>query len=289
MSDTMAELIAKKFIQRRDVKASQSASGAYYPVTNGDKDNPLRLPFTMSDLRAHLAREKTFGHYLLDTEDKCKLFAFDIDLNENRPANPAEPNGFIGQWCEIPTVDQLPDGITEEQYQAMIQVHEFDAREAWGIRSHPSRTWTKTQLRMLVEKLSSTIKEEFDLPVVSAYSGGKGVHVYGFTGPVPAVEARQCAELVLQLAGGFELKRGKNFFQTIDQSPVTGFPNISIEIFPKQTSISDKDLGNLMRLPLGRNMKSNDPTFFIDQRLPLSQIAPHPDPIALLESGNPWA
>lgn len=274
MSDEMATLIAKKFIQRRDVKAQQSFNGDYHPVVDSGNN---RIPFQMSDLRNHLNRELTFGHYLIDQEDKCKLFAFDIDLEQ------------AGYWCQIPTADQMDENTTEEQFQSMLMAHAFNPRESWRERNHPSRDWTKYQLRMLVEKLSKTIKQEFDLPVASAYSGSKGAHVYAFTGVVDAKEAREAAELTLSLAGDFELHRGKNFFRTVDQTPLRGFPNMSIEIFPKQSSLEGKDLGNLMRLPLGKNQKTNDPTFFIDQRAPMGHLVPHPDPIALLKSGNPWA
>ncbi len=294
MSDEMAILIAKKFIQRRDVKAKQMGNGGYFPVTNcpgGDctHEDDVRLPFTMADINDHLNKQKTFGHYLLDMEDKCKLFAFDVDLEQNRPPTPGEPEGFTGTWCELPDINSLSDDATDNDYQAAVKYHSFDAREAWLDRGNPGRGWLKYQLRVMAEKLSRTIKEEFDLPVACAYSGSKGIHVYGFTGTVPAREAREAAELVLNLLGEFELYRGSNFFRTIDQTPLKGFPNLSIEVFPKQVTLDGKDLGNLMRLPLGRNMKTQDPTFFLDQRAPMGQLVPHPDPVSLLENGSPWS
>lgn len=282
----MATLIAKKFIQRRDAKAIQYSHGGYTPVVD---DNDRRLPWMMEDLHAHLNRERTYGHYMIDADNKCKLFAFDIDLEKNSPPTPRRPNGFTGQWCELPNVSTLPDDITNEQYEALVKVHEFDAREAWLDRAHPSRSWTKMQLRMLAERISRTVAEEFDLPVATAYSGAKGLHVYAFTGTVDAAEAREAAELTLQLVGGIELSSGTNFFRSTDQSPLRGYPNMSIEMFPKQANLDGKDLGNLMRLPLGRNQKTMDPTFFVDQRAPLNQLVPHPDPVALLNSGRPWA
>ena len=183
----------------------------------------------------------------------------------------------------------MGDNITDAEWEALVKVHEFDARESWTNRDQASRAWTRTQLRMMAEKLSRTIYENFDIPVACAYSGSKGVHVYGFTGVLPAHKAREAAEMTLELAGGFVAVRGNSFFKTVDQSPLRGFPNLSIEVFPKQSSLEGKDLGNLMRLPLGRNRKTSDPTFFIDQKAPMSQLAPHADPVALLKSGNPWA
>lgn len=291
MTDEMATLIAKKFIQRRDAKAIQYSHGGYAPVTNGDKENPIRLPWMMEDIHAHLSGHRTFGHYLIDASNQTKLFAFDIDLEKNRSIEDSRPGfpPFTGQWCQIPDLSELPDDITDEQWNAMVQVHEFDPREAWRDRAHPSRDWTKMQLRSMVEKISRVVAEEFDLPVAAAYSGNKGVHVYAFTGTVDAAQAREAAELTLGLVGGMEPTRGNNFYQTVDKSPLRGFPNLSIEIFPKQANLEGKDLGNLMRLPLGRNQKTMDPTFFIDQRAPLTQLVPHPDPVALLNSGRPWA
>ena len=65
--------------------------------------------------------------------------------------------------------------------------------------------------------------------------------------------------------------------------------NLTVEIFPKQASMKDKDLGNMVRLPLGRNKKNpKDPCFFIDQTLACTELKPHPDPVHLLESGNPF-
>ena len=132
-----------------------------------------------------------------------------------------------------------------------------------------------------------SIHEELELPCAAAYSGGKGVHVYAFTGPISASDAREGARIVLDSVGGWSPSRGDNFFRSTDNDPVTGFPNLSIEVFPKQNTLDGKDLGNLMRLPLGRNLKSSDPTFFIDVRSPMGQMIPV-DPVWALETSNPW-
>lgn len=265
MSDTeIAKLIAKNFIQRRDVKAKQSADGNVY--------FPVRSPFMMDDLLAHLNGEVTYGHYMLDQDDKVKLFSFDIDLRES------------GSWAKIPEDYSLND----YDWYANVEINKFSPQAAWKDRIQPPRQWMKYQFRAIVEKLSSAIKKEFDIPTAAAYSGNKGVHVYGFTGSENAGTVREAANLVLDSIGEFELYKGKNFFQHKNQHPLTGFPNFSIEVFPKQESLSSKDLGNLMRLPLGRNVKSNDSTFFINQRAALGSLEPHPDPVRLLSIGDPW-
>jgi hypothetical protein len=83
--------------------------------------------------------------------------------------------------------------------------------------------------------------------------------------------------------------RGDNFYKHTDQSPTTGFPLFTIEIYPKQDSIDNKNLGNLMRLPLGRNQKSPDPTFFVDLSAPIEELRPHRNPVEVLTAGySPW-
>ena len=273
----MATLIAKRFIQRKSAKAIQYGDD-YRPVAkwNPDGTRAFLYPFMMSDIEDHLSGKATYGHYLLDENDTVKLFAFDIDLEEK------------GSWVELPDLSDINYNISNEEYDAKIKVHEFNPRLAWRDRSHPGRRWLKFQLRSLADKISREIFETLEIPTASAYSGNKGVHVYGFTGTVKASEAREAAEIVLDSIGGFELSKGKNFFKTTNQDPYTGYPNLSVEIFPKQESLSGKDLGNLMRLPLGRNAKSSDPTFFVDQRRGMFELSPHSNPVELLTSGNPW-
>lgn len=259
MSDELANLIAKKFIQRRDVKAVQHADGSWSPHTDTGKREGNRIPWKREHLLSHIAGDRTYGHYLLDVDSQCKLFAFDIDLEKNKPEA-----GFIGFWEDDAG-----------------QRHEIDAREAWKDRAHPARPFLKEQLRLLSHKLCRAITEELDLPCAVAYSGGKGVHVYAFTGTIAAVEARVGAQIVLDAVGGFTATRGTNFFQH------EGFHNLSVEVFPKQGSLDGKDLGNLMRLPLGRNMKSKDPTFFMDMTAPMAALQPV-DPIFALSTASPW-
>lgn len=267
MSDQVANLLAKHFIARPDVKAIQHSDGSWSPHTTTRKKDGPRIPWRREDLNQHLEGSQTFGHYILNQDSKCKLFAFDIDLEKND-----EETGFVGQWY---------DSATE-------QVHEFDAREAWLDRAHPSRNWSKYQLKMMASILMKAIYEELEVPVAAAYSGGKGVHVYAFTGLIDAAEAREGAQIVLDSVGEFKATRGTNFFKWKDPDPIRGYPNLSIEVFPKQASLDGKDLGNLLRLCLGRNRKSTDPTFFIDMRTPMAEMKPV-DPEWALTTRNPWS
>lgn len=212
---------------------------------------------------------------MLDTNSTCKLFAFDIDLEK------------VGWLPKAP----LDTNIPEEQLEAYYTTDNFiqcNPREAWRDRKHPGRSWMKVQFKMIAAKFMQVIHDELEIPCAAVYSGNKGIHVYGFTGLMPAADAREGARIVLDTIGDWVPSRGVNFFKHKDQDPVLGYPNISIEVFPKQDSLDGKDLGNLMRLPLGKNMKNpKDPTFFIDMTTPMAQMSPI-DPIRALGNESPW-
>lgn len=262
MSDQLANLLASRFIKRTDVKAIQHRDGSWSPHTVTGKHDGERIKWRREDLQAHLTGDRTFGHYLLDTDSQCKLFAFDVDLEKT---GSYEANHFVtdkqtaDEWIEI-----------------------TDLRAAWLDRAHPARPYLKMQFRVMAHRLMRGIYSTLGIPCAAAYSGGKGIHVYAFTGPISATEAREGAQLVLESLGGFEATKGQNFFKDLNE-----FPNLSIEVFPKQGSLDGKDLGNLMRMPLGRNLKSTDPTFFIDMTSPLTELVPV-DPVWALTTGNPW-
>lgn len=270
--------IADRFIQKSDVKAIQMPNGAYIP------DIKLKTPGAHAPLGwhgrhilAHLQGQRTYGNYLLDASNQCKLFALDVDLEES------------GTWWEFPNLESLPTDMSDEEFNKLTVEHECNPRELWTDRSATgARSWFKYQMHAIAHKFVSVITSELKIPCAAAYSGAKGVHVYGFTGAIPAGEAREGALLVLDMLGEFDLLRGKNFFKH-KQEGIFGFKNFSVEIYPKQDQIHNKDgLGNLLRLPLGRNLKSTDPTFFLDMTAPLYQLQPHPDPIRLLTGGEPF-
>lgn len=275
----LIKAVGSRMIQRRDVKAKQTPDGGYFPVHVSRTDQNFE-PFKLVDLQAHFAGEQTYGHYLLDVNDNCKFFAFDIDL---------EKSGF---WCEVPEIHNADGSLkSDEQFVGEFVTHEFNPRANWLDRKHPSRQWTKNQMRTLAHEFAGSITKTLGIPTAAAYTGNKGIHVYGFTGECPAAEAREGARIVLDSLGSWEPSRGKVFFKNKDQDPISGYPNWSLEVFPKQDSLESKELGNLMRLPLGRNLKSpKEPTFFIDlAHTSLQELKPHPDPVALLTSGDCWS
>jgi len=265
LSDALADLFARKFIARPDAKAVQVADGSWRLHTvDGRRESP-RLPWRREDLNAHIAGQASYGHYLLHPDNTCKLFAFDIDLEKTGKL--PHGDGPSDPWLHF--------------------YDEPDLRGAWLYRGHPARTFMKYQFKLMAHMLMRAIHEQLQIPCAATYSGGKGVHVYGFTGPIPAADAREGIKIVLDHLGCFKAVRGENFYKHVEEDPDKGFPNLSIETFPKQGTLDGKDLGNLMRLPLGRNLKSHDPTFFIDMTTPLAEMVPV-DPEWALTTDNPW-
>lgn len=300
MSKELAKLLARRFIQRADTKAIQfdKAAGQFKPgdwfpdskIDPAKRPNSPHLPhgFNMAHLLAHLSGERTYGHYLLDDASQAKVFCFDIDLEKK------------GSWVSQPDWSKAdPFASPEEEeawYMANSVTHVVDGgavtlRDLWVDRRRsaaPARNWFKYQMKTVAHILASKIVE-LEIPCAVAYSGSKGVHVYGMTGTLPAKEVREAAMLVLDMVDEFEPVRGKHFFHHKNDDPIHGFQNLSIEVFPKQDTLDGKSLGNLLRLPLGVNHKNpKDPTFFLDMTTPLAAFKPHKDPVKLLEKGDPF-
>lgn len=280
LSQELAALYAKRFIQRRDVKAVQLPKvgkqiGAYVP------DRSLKhlgqhapLGFGMNHLHAHLAGTATYGHYLTDENDMARCFALDIDLNKT------------GTYMLIA---DGPSGEVVYQLGDPLDDNDNSLRLAWLNRAHPARPWLKYQMGMLARRFTRVIQEQLGIGTAAAYSGAKGIHVYGFTGPMSSEEVRAACLFVLDYMDEWTPIKGQHFFGNKIESPELGYRNFTIETYPKQDTLAEKDLGNLLRLPLGRNLKSSDPTFFLDLSTAPGVMAPHPDPVALLTSGDPYA
>lgn len=265
MSQELANLLAKRFIARTDVKAEQ------YIDTRDNlvKYRPIREKWTRQDLDDHIAGTKTFGHYIVNTEDECKLLCFDLDLNDR---------GWI------------PTHFGEDGPSDYIEV--TGIRNVWHDRAHPARPYLKAQLRTAAHLIARGA-EILQQDIAVAYSGNKGIHVYVmFTKTPSAAKARLGADTILTNVGNDLIQDAKNdsgiFYQFTDQSPDTGFPNISIEVFPKQDTVGEEGLGNLVRLPLGKNLKHTDPTFFIDMSSSLVDLKPVDAIRALTPKYNLW-
>src|SRR5690349_3643258 len=146
----------------------------------------------MDHLMAHLNGERTYGHYLLDTDDTAKLFVFDIDLEET------------GSWVKLPDWNKLPvdEKLDQEAWahEQMVVTEDVNPRALWADRSRtaaPARSWFKYQMKMLGSILAAGVRH-IGVECAVSYSGSKGIHVYGFTGRLPADEVREAALLVLE-------------------------------------------------------------------------------------------
>lgn len=255
MSDSLDVLLPKRFISRRDVKAVQHRDGSY---------TPEREKWKMSDVKSHLSGDRSLGHYLIGEDDSVKLFAFDIDLKK------------AGVWMNVTEEDKLLEGGQE-----------CNPREIWLTPDHPAKEYFTTLLRCMAEGLAMRAHRISGgaFPIAIAYSGNKGLHVYGFMGNVPAQEARDVAIEVLTSFNCFEPSRGNNFW--VHTGDAGYAKNLEIEIFPKQGSLEGKELGNLMRLPLGVNAKSGQEAFFIDTRVGYNQLKKY-DPMKALNGEYEW-
>lgn len=253
---SIAKLLAGAMIERRDAKAMQHANGSYSPVL-AHKDGP-RMPWEMKDLVSHLDGSVTYGHYVVSAENTCRMFCFDIDLLK------------IGEWLNTET----------EQWE------QCEPRDVWLAGESAAKSDLRAQLMCLAAGLASRIGTILQVPAMIAYSGSKGLHVYGLLDRgTPAADAREAAGLVLDSLGCFLPSRGKNFLKHEDD-----YRGLEIEVYPKQDSVRDGDgLGNLLRLPLGVNRKTGQHGFFV--KLPgLGQATNAPfmpdDPILALTEGT---
>jgi hypothetical protein len=282
LSAELADLIAKRFIARSDAKAKQGTDGGYFPVVVDPKRDRTPIKWSRDDVINHLDGRETFGHYMIDPKDNtCKLFALDIDLTESgllpTVVHPYEDPEIAA------TVDDQPLYYWEDSFKV------GNPREAWRDRHHPARNWIKLQFHYLAHKLVRAISQDLSLPCAVAYSGNKGIHVYAFTGRIPAADARGGALIALDLVGGFTEQKGR---ASTYHSPQ--YSHLSVEVYPKQDTVSNEGFGNLMRLPLGINQKApKDPTFFIDMTGSMASFSPT-DPLWALGEGadkpytDPW-
>lgn len=257
---TLSYLLAKHFISRKDVKAIQRTNplGAYNPTVKRNVDGEILeyYGWDYKSLAEHLTGKKTYGHYLLDKDATCKIFCFDIDLKK------------LGK---VPTVPLPSDENGVEEWLNSFQ--EVNLRDTWVDRRHPSREWLKISMRSMAMKLSSACSE-YDVPTITSYTGSKGLHVYGLIGRGPAKDAYDAAHLIVDSIPNLTPHKGEVFFEWDDPTDLEN-SIFTIETFPKQVMTNDDGFGNLLRAPYGINLKSpRDRTFFIDETLPLGQIAP---------------
>jgi hypothetical protein len=187
LDENIAKLFASKFIARHDIKAIQRANGEY---------NPVNSKITKTDLLDHLSGRHTYGHYLLSPEGECKVLVFDIDL--------------VGS-------NRVPTGLVPTTMDDMGKFDNFvpmNCREVWRDRSRKvERAFLKVQLRSVANQLTRLITDVLEIPAAVAYTGAKGLHVYGFTGRMPARDVRYAGEIVIAEHGKLEPDLGNHSFK----------------------------------------------------------------------------
>ena len=233
----VADALAKRFIARPDVIAIQDKKGAY---------RPQETKFSYDVLLDHISGKVSLGHYLLNPDNDRKLFAYDLDLTKTGAACKVE---FGTQGCRI-----LRD--TEQ---------ECNPRDEWLDPNSELRPHLALQLHALASGLAWRIKKRYGFDAVVSYSGGKGLHVYALCGKRPAADCRAMAVGLLRswTMGGdpiFEPTRGEVFWRRTGDE----FKCVDVELFPKQDTLSKKEYGNLMRLPLGKHGRTGQRAFFVD-------------------------
>ena len=239
LSNELANLLARLFIQRTDARAIArfDANGeAMYMPELEYKDGP-RKKWDRAALLDHLNGDKVYGHYLLDANDDCKLLAFDVDLKQSGTV-------FV-------------DDSTDKRLEVA------DLRAYWRDRANLGRRYLKLSMNLVAQALVDQL-DSLEIPWAVAYSGNKGIHVYGFTGKMNAALIREAAKIAMDGLTDWKPSKGDNFYTFQAEEDWMLFNNFTIEVFPKQDSLAGKDLGNLMRLPLGKNLKSKDHPFFMD-------------------------
>lgn len=258
----LAKLLAGNYIERRDVFARQfvstqvnAASSGYTPVLSNPKDLTTRVPIKLSDIVDHVTGKSSYGHYLVSAANTCRMFAFDIDLVKKA-------------------------SITDKDLGTLA---EYDPREVWHGPTSPLKVELAKQLKSMAHGLAIRATRLLGIKVTVHYSGNKGMHVIGLLDRgTPASDAREAAAMVLMSFDDvFEATRGDNFWRHKE-----AYNALEIEIFPKQDSVSEGGgLGNLVRLPLGVNLKSGKPSFFMDMSTPIGVFAKD-DPLKVLTLGS---
>lgn len=228
----------------------------------------------MTDFSQHFAGDKTLGHYMLGEGDVCKLFAFDIDLTKH-------DRSCVTPGCKACPVEFEDLTLSETNNPTPTgRLHHCIPRESFR-SDHPAYETLVINLRCLADGLAQLIYKEYQIPVAIAYSGNKGLHVYGFTGEVPAEAAKTIATDLLS-GTAFEAFKGDNFWRH-----TYAYPMLDVEVFPKQVSLDGKDLGNLMSLPLGIHQVTKNKKFFITSNALLNRLV-EMNPAKVLDGDLPW-
>ncbi len=139
-------------------------------------------------------------------------------------------------------------GIYLLQQRSQVCLGVIDVDVVKKVRSSKLNTEARSQLHKERDYLMSRLPEisaGFGLYPLAEFSGGKGYHFwFFFDHPVPA---RQVRQVLTRIVGRI-------------QGDVSLF---SLEVFPKQDTISGKGLGNLVKLPLGAHRVTGKRSYFL--------------------------
>jgi hypothetical protein len=274
-STDLIKAIGTRFISRKDVKAEQGKDGAWHPVRVDPRDtSSATIPFVMQDFVDHLQGTRTLGHYVVGTDDTAKFFCLDLDLDKEGfymgPGNPeSDPEDLAARVGHA--IKAMP-------------------REIWAAgEPADAMEYYTVALRCLAEGLGLRAAKLIPgMHIAIANSGGKGLHVYGFMPsgePTPAGIVREMAEAVLMdIPNQFAKVKGDNFWKANTSG---AYSNITIEVFPKQTALSEGGYGNLIRLPLGINRKTGNRGYFVNCKSGYNKL-PEMDALRALTGDFPW-
>jgi len=113
------------------------------------------------------------------------------------------------------------------------------------------------EAKRLVEYIKS--KEAYRNSYMQEFTGGRGFHVWLFVKPIPAFVAMALAHQMVKNAG------------------------VECEIFPKQAELPPGGLGNLVKVPFGRHMKSGKWSVVLEPEDPMA-VEPTSIPAEVLSS-----
>lgn len=260
-------LMGKLLIARKDVKAIETPKGwmpdrQRAPRGTAARDMPC-LPMTMTDFEAHFtSKDRCMGTYLLDSENRVKFFAIDIDLKTE------------GAWMiNLPDMDSLDKAANTWRYDEDKIVGLFDLEstyvgnleEALHNSNHVGYRWARCVVRDVCEQIYKAVIDQLGLHPLVVVTGG-GAHVLVPLGqPTPAIEARAMANVVME-STNYELFKGDCFWRPLlgDGKPNEQY-GVEIEVFPKQNELGNTaGFGNLIRLPLGYHQQAKMRTYFLD-------------------------
>ena len=237
-----ATLMGDLFIHRRDRKAiyrPDTRTGVWHWTA-------IEGPFTIGDFFRHLMKQYCLGAYFLDPTNTVKLLAYDLDLSKS------------AKYFLIHDLEKIEE-LEAQEYEFDLDLQEpGDLEYALHREFHPAHRWARMMLLECIRKIDRAVRGELGMQTLTVITGG-GAHVL-----VPLPEP---------VRADWTRDAGLGALDTINDIKVLNrtfaaygpYDEISIEIFPKQDSLSDSSgFGNLIRLPFGWHHEAEIRTYSID-------------------------